>query len=524
MMQRFLFAVLVFVFSSVAVQAACSGSGTTWSCPAGASASNVQSAVGSASNGATITFATGSYSWSSTILLSNSKGITLICASAGGCTISSSASPVFGMSTYPGDTNTNLYRISGFVANLSGGSFVWFGNACSGCTGTLTQVRIDHNTLNYSSSSTPVGIFFGENSSVTNTYGVVDHNTFNSEGSAMLMEMIGATNNSPPSSPLGTANNMFVEDNTVKISSITDTGEGCMDSWGSQAIVWRHNTSTNCLVTAHGVTHNGGPSNIEVYNNSIGVNSGAASSGLGDGYRLFHHQGSGEMMIFNNSLTSYSGKNSDAIAVLHYRDYAQGPSIDGGIAACDGTQNRDGNRSGAYGYPCWRQPGRDPATGTYMPIYVWNNYWSDTKAQISLTLEDQGGGTPPSCSSNCDYKKYHMVANREAFNAVSASAQTSSTSPFNGSSGMGFGSLSNRPANCTTSSETAQGKGAAGVGYFATDQGSQGTLYTCSATNTWTVYYTPYTYPHPLVSGSPAPPPTNSGSPAPPQNLSVVVQ
>jgi hypothetical protein len=45
------------------------------------------------------------------------------------------------------------------------------------------------------------------------------------------------------------------------------------------------------------------------------------------------------------------------------------------------------------------------------------------------------------------------------------------------------------------------GEPGTGVGYFATDQGPQGTLYRCSATDTWTVHYIPYAYPHPLVSG-----------------------
>ena len=42
------------------------------------------------------------------------------------------------------------------------------------------------------------------------------------------------------------------------------------------------------------------------------------------------------------------------------------------------------------------------------------------------------------------------------------------------------------------------------VAYWATDTS---TLYQCSSPNIWTAYYTPYVYPHPLVSGTPPPPP-----------------
>jgi hypothetical protein len=71
---------------------------------------------------------------------------------------------------------------------------------------------------------------------------------------------------------------------------------------------------------------------------------------------------------------------------------------------------------------------------------------------------------------------------------------------FNGTSGVGSGTLATRPATCTT-----------GVGYWATDQGSWNTLgadglfYKCTSTNTWSQYYTPYIYPHPLRGGSTTP-------------------
>lgn len=97
-----------------------------------------------------------------------------------------------------------------------------------------------------------------------------------------------------------------------------------------------------------------------------------------------------------------------------------------------------------------------------------------------------------------------LIPNRDFYNY---------TSSFNGTSGVGSGTLANRPATCTT-----------GVAYWATDQGNwntsgngfgQGVLYQCSATNTWTAYYTPYTYPHPLEGGT-------ATSLAPPTNVQAV--
>jgi hypothetical protein len=103
-----------------------------------------------------------------------------------------------------------------------------------------------------------------------------------------------------------------------------------------------------------------------------------------------------------------------------------------------------------------------------------------------------------------------MIANRNFYSqSVGQTAQTSSTSPFNGSSGTGWGTLANRPSTCTQ-----------GVGYWATDQGnwnqsgsgSQGELFVCSAANTWSLYYTPYTYPHPLDGGTSTPTPSSPTS------------
>lgn len=129
-----------------------------------------------------------------------------------------------------------------------------------------------------------------------------------------------------------------------------------------------------------------------------------------------------------------------------------------------------------------------------------------------------GSGYPTIASDEGD-----MIANRDYYmENTNQAVQTSPSSPFNGTGGTGHGTLANRPTSCT-----------AGVGYFATDQGSwntsggtnpanyagQGTLYTCNAGgNGWSAHYTPYTYPHPLESGStpvsPAAPASLTATPA----------
>lgn len=487
-------------------------SGINWTCTNGSTQAQVQSAINSAADGAVITFQPGSYNSTPGsgvgYTFSNTKGVTLICATpplangaatVNSCTITGNSYAMMGGESFTG-TNTHFYRISGFILNNAGqgGNIIWFNNANG--SGLLTMfgpnglggIRIDHNTFQSSNGGT-VAVFFGWNNGDAQYAGVIDHNTITGSTQYSGFFFVGTTPNSSPTWQTGTANNMFVEDNILSFTNMpASSNGGCTDSQGNGSWVVRHNTSTNCLWTTHGVTHSGGPQNYELYNNTISLDAGATWGGASGCYRCFHHQGSGTTLAFNNSFTAPGTKDGEVMSMLHYRDYSG--SIDGALPYCDGTQGIDGNRAPTTtyrGYPCWHQPGR-AMNGTYKPNYYWNNRYKDN-SRVPMVTSDGAFASP-------DYYANHMQANRDWFEEAT---------PFTGAAGTGFGPLASRPATCTTSSEAAFG-GQAGVGYFATDAGPQGTLYTCSATNTWTAYYQPYTYPHPLVGGAPPPTPPNA--------------
>jgi hypothetical protein len=125
------------------------------------------------------------------------------------------------------------------------------------------------------------------------------------------------------------------------------------------------------------------------------------------------------------------------------------------------------------GYPALYQVGQGQMTGSSAtscatggppgctPAYIWSN------GAASLDLNTVGCAPPVAGM---------VQLNRDVYQAST-------------------GLLSARPSTCSTFQA-----------YFATDTN---TLYKCTATNTWTAYYTPYTYPHPLTQGTTVAPPSN---------------
>ena len=484
MIYRLAFMLAMSLLSISSVMAECTGSGSTWNCTAGSSIANINSAISNSTDGATITMAAGSYSWGSRLSFSTAKSTTLICATVRGCTVSMSGA-LWQWANW-GATN-KLYRISGFVFNGVSSYFIWlYGTGSS--VATLTQFRFDNNTLNVASSGSDI-ITFGEVTGVNTTiFGVIDHNIFNTiSGNSRWIVNYCQTKGVPwPVNRIGTANNLFIEDNTFNDKSMVNAGNAALDTDGGP-LTWviRYNTFTNARIEHHGYYWSfPGPANSEVYENSFTQNSGVVL----DGTYSIKHQGSGEWIVFNNTVKPSSGKGYP-IMFQNYRSFYDSANL------CDGTRSEDGNRPGMTGYPCNRQPGRN-AAHELKPMYFWNNKWSDN---TTITPNLSCGNQPPVPN----YCSLHIVQNRDYY-VGGVSAQTSPTSPFSGSTGIGFGTLVNRPTTCVTGSETG-----GGVGYWATDIN---TLYRCSASNTWTLHYTPYTYPHPLSQGGSTPlllPPMN---------------
>lgn len=105
-----------------------------------------------------------------------------------------------------------------------------------------------------------------------------------------------------------------------------------------------------------------------------------------------------------------------------------------------------------------------PTTQPLMPAYAWNNKKADGTTEVPFHVIND--------SEN------HIQANRDYYNFAAS---------FDGTTGIGRGLLSARPAACTIN-----------TAYFATDRNPLGTLYKCVSTNTWTAYFQPTPCPHPL--------------------------
>ena len=447
----------------------CTGSSPTWTCPMDSNMTSLRNLLSGSQAGLqrndTINVSAGSATITSTISIT--VGLTITGAGSGSSTITSNVGTGNDMiDIIPDSTtisNSSNITISGFTLDANNQqvfTIMYIQGAADNATKPWKYFLIHDNVFkntNSQSGGGNAGIYFKDGQS----RGVIYSNTFTNVdmpvrvfGSDDTVEMQNSAYNS---NPAGTADQVFMEDNTINYSSYSssDGNAGWTETGQGGRFVERFNSWDLSGVTSGSQESSDIHGNQNFYNSPDGQTSTFFSeyydntwvNGRSSEYRWVDFRG-GSGFIFDQV---YSGASSPDIEINQYNGgcYSQ-------------IENSNGS---AYTGPDF----------TVLNTYFWNN-------KVNGSLSGASTGSSNSCG---------VVENTNFYNQ-----QTS----FTGTIGVGRGVIASRPSTCTT-----------GVGYWATDQGSwntklpantSGQFYKCTATNTWTLYYTPYTYPNPLRSGS----------------------
>ena len=521
---------------------------------ASCSASDVQNAFNSVtSSTTTVNIPSGSCNWSTQVRLTIPSGNTsltvqgqsttnITCTAAGLCTGSatdgttivdnynSNSSPLI---ITTNSTPSSLFRLTGITIQGGSGLVKYQGFIIMG--GSSQNFRFDHSHLNTTTYSPAVSTAGMQVQGCI--YGVADHNIVDNPSGSVnngIQEYQGACNGDSTNqgngawasaTALGTANSFYLENNIFN----NGFGNDCL--YGGR-FVFRYNsfnaTAPAAAIQTHatGSTTDGrGCRSWEFYNNTVTAQSGNYINDL-----FFLDSGTG--VLWGNTIPSSSAGGGtgykNVIGADNDRtnndDHMHTPCTSGtncsnSFGLC-GNQNAtqsfdsvwDRNSNTTTGYQCLDEPGTgqsDLLVGTFPKKCDqtsgqcgngnYNGTWPNQALEPIYEWADAYGPVPNNQSDIWSTNYGPMTQNQDYYLGTTNSGNPIS---FNGTSGVGAGLLSARPSTCAPL-----------VAYWATDQN---TLYQCSSTNTWTAFYQPYTYPHPLTQGF-------SGSPNPPTNLSAVV-
>ncbi len=451
---------------------------------ASCSQGNVQSAINSASAGDTVVIPAGTCTYTTTSRQTPSvtinKAVTVqgqtVCtgrASSLSCTDSTIIKDGTGTAYQedPFDITSSGARLTGITISDTRGTSDY--KAYINVATDITNWRVDHNHITSNIGGTGTG-----EAIEAKGYGLVDHNYIQNAGTAVPVYGSSVNDATYPgdyswTQPFipGTVNAVYIEDNELNYNAVVLNGQ---DDYAGARFVFRYNDVQGTNIGDHGLDSGGlrGTLFAEIYNNT--------TENPGTHIYTWWVARAGSFLIFNNTISASGGSYDGFLDIRNYRsDSAYATSW----GACDGTNVIDTlSVAGQQGWPCKDQVGRGP-NQIPNPAYSWSNIFkgaSPTIANINICGYQD-------CSRA---RNYHIKNNREFYNEVAG---------FDGTSGVGTGPLASRPATCSPV-----------VGYWATDTN---TLYKCLVQNTWTSYYTPFTYPHPLQGGSssPQPPPAPTG-------------
>ena len=435
---------------------------------ASASYADVSAAVSAASPGDTIIVPAGNATWNARLEIT--KGLTIIGAGSDSTVIVSNYRSVNGsffseanfLVTYKPavPANDEPFRLSGIGFDLA--------QKCSGLmienesTVPITRVRIDH--CSFTKSNFKTLTIHGT------VYGVADNNEMTvGNGGSGVMHFYGldAESWSTLTLSFGAASNFYFEDNVITIagdSSGHGAGRGGRYCSRYNTWIYTYSGSLSPWFDLHGnmgASRGHGTMGAEIYGNLV-------TSTHNAGVKLLDQRGGKVLCFWNNA--NNVGANT-AYAREEYDDSENPPAM-----APDGQPQHVAN------------------------TYFWNNRKNNTKL---FHLDD---------SENDSGVEHPIVENQDFWKQNPS---------YNGIAEIGMYCGSSLPAKCTV-----------GDGAWITAQDCSsvspenigahpqvpisGALYKCTAPNTWTAYYTPYTYPHPLRSGD------TDTTPEPPTNIRFV--
>jgi hypothetical protein len=410
------------------------------------------------------------------------------------------------------------FRMTGLTI-VSGTSAAAF-NGIVAVYGTSQSVRIDHNHFNAPRDGDHVVQFN------TWTYGVVDHNEFDNGGNVFFLEFYSGgwyglpdPNNYGQASwavseNFGTNQFTYVENNYFAGGFAQDC------NYGGRYVLRYNLVGYGSKLEIHGPSGSfpfRGCRAYELYGNTFDY---VASPTASNAFAFVVQMESGTGLWWRNSITGYYQFLHADVVRTNNSTYAE-PATPSGWGYCSATPVAgvlgpspwDGNLPGQNGRPCLDGVGRgkgDLLTGAAFPNIVdsvtstitWPN-------QASVPLYAWMNVFNPVPDSSSQYFAADAVTVENSDYYLELPNYNENTS-FNGTAGMGFGLLSARPSTCTPH-----------VAWWETDNNQ---LDYCYAANTWSTVtstpasYVPYTYPHPLVTGS-----QTSGAPSAPTNLGATV-
>lgn len=436
------------------------------------SASAVQTAINAASAGDIIDVAcTGTVTWSSGLTLSGGKTLRGGGEKTGAANTTTGTWPLTINVTYDGsalisvtnDNSQSLNRVTGFKFQGSGSptTIIHVSGRGTGTDG-YGAFRIDNNYFNSVSYGSRLTYTGGTTGKMT---GLFDHNVFYYDYSGT--PHYGLSSYANPyrgdSSTCygydsknravghGTDDFVFWEDNYLKDAPLDTAGEG-------GRLVMRYNYASSSssgadhLLDGHGADTGGyhacGTVANEFYKNT-----------LEGTFAQIVDMRSGKWMVHNNTMEG------GVLQINEYRitgpQYLEWKACSGDFC-CPTTPpqcNIQAPTAGDFS-SCYPLPNQVSST------YLWNNIQS-------------GSNMSPHYAGGSEALATYIALNRDYWMPT-------------------YGTEANLPATCTDDDNTF---------YGATDSGK---LWECTGTNTWTLKYTPYTYPHPLQGGEDETPPTVS--------------